>query len=71
MKKNNYYVDHISRERYQSALESCRTLFPNARRDEEIYVGGGVIVTKAGRCSVEVWSQPLWWNILRTFKRER
>ncbi len=60
VKKKNYYVDHISRERYQSALESCCKLFPKLADDEEIYVGGGVIVTKAGWCNVEVWSPLLW-----------
>lgn len=54
MIQNSYYVDSISREKYEKALESCKQLFPKISPDDEIYIGAGVSMTKAGWCSVEV-----------------
>lgn len=51
---NTYYVDSITREKYEAALESCKYLYPKISNNDEIYIGGGVTMTKAGWCSVEI-----------------
>ncbi len=50
----SYFVTSISNKDYQRKLESCKRLFPAINDSDEIYVGGGVAMTKAGWCNVLV-----------------